>query len=199
MASISIIDLLNTSDSLESIHISDTFFINQQYFTLDKLYEFEMNTLSSERKHQLFSADGHPQDAMIFRLDGEYYLTSIDTNDGYRDDRGEIYQVNFDSETLEQFLASNSFENHIPFPIEVNILDQNTRDENGIRFFIRGYSDNQENILLNLTTTDTDSYYPRGSIYFNSTVLKKATELIEKQHLESMLDGEVPSKNKIKI
>lgn len=208
MTTIALKKILNLSSQKKFTYKEDSFFIEKKHFLLESLYSLTLSYESityenfDNKNPSLFSDDGDEQQAyqaMILKLDGQYYLTSIDGCDGYRDDRGSIYPIDFHEAKLLTFLEENSIINPLPFPIEIKIVEDFREEHEGIVIIIGDYAEKEENMLVQLTTDNSDSYYPSGHIYFDSSVLNNAKEYLESKHLEASLLEAKSGAQKIKI
>jgi hypothetical protein len=197
MAIIQIDDLFKTCETNHFKNIDDSVLLNEKYFTLEAVYEFGLNARSED--YHLFHVYEPSEEAVIFKMNNQYYLTSINGCDGYRDERGDIYALYFDETSLLSFLGQHNIGNKIERPIDV-MLEKNLESSmNGVTFYIESYSTDRNHYLMFLGTNNSDSYYPSGNISFNDATLLKAEPFIEKQYLEKNVSTEIKLANKVKL
>lgn len=191
-------DLFQTHPTNTFQAIDDKELVNKNHVLLHAVYTFNLNVDS--QKYPFFRADDPISEATIFKLDNQYYLCAIYNSDGYRSERGSIYQINFDEPALLNFLEQNQVQNLMPCAINVFIHTNNNHHHEGLLMKIKDYkSSEQKKYLLALMTYNINDYYPSGTINFNIPYLLKAIPIIEKQHLEQEVVLSTPSPTKLKI
>lgn len=197
MIQLSIDELFNIDKKSQYQSIEDEALIQEKILTLTEVYEFSLNSRSD--KYCLFTHYDDEEEAIIFKLNNEYYLTSIDGCDGYRDDRGQIYKIIFDEKKLILFLEEQKIFNSLTCPIDVVVQADSEIDAEGIVFFINNYNQSEDNYLLRLSTQNANDYYPGGLIHFNQNLLLKATPIIEKHNLDKQIEAQSGTTKKIKL
>ena len=89
--------------------IDDKDLIQKNHLVLSELYSFDLILDDLDNPKGYMFSPYSDCTAMIVKLDNTYYLTGIDGCDGYRDDRGKIYQLNFDTTELSTILNKKKY------------------------------------------------------------------------------------------
>jgi hypothetical protein len=180
--------------------VEDSVFIDKEHQKLQEVYFFKIN--GNQKKHPFYHRH-HPINlATIIKLDDIYYLTGIDYNDGYRDSRSAMYQLNMEPSHIQEVLSTHDIHNELSFVIDVKISSDKERGSQGILIYIDNYivKDREiEKYLMTLTTDCSDEYYPSGVIHFNQKLLLDAIPIIEKQLLDKSIHSTHEKQNKVKL
>jgi hypothetical protein len=187
MSIIHIEELFSLDPSHDYLAIDDSFF-QGKHFLLEAIYLFELNNKSSKFPLFNYSQFVEFEKAIIFKLNKQYYLTSVDSEDGYRDNRGKIYQLLFNENSLLNFLHNKNIQNVIPVELDVVIKPDTYEGCSGILFYL-SESGHYNKQFLSLITHSMNTYYPNADIEFDYEFLNMATPYIEKQIFNKTLDS----------
>jgi hypothetical protein len=198
MSIIHINDLFNKHIRNSYRDVNCDYFYNQQYFILSEIYEFNFDARSTQFTY--YNSNDPESQAIIFKLDKNYYLSAIDNLDGYRDEVGHIFQLNL-SELTQKGLIRDLNHHNIYNSIEHNIVVEahleEKKDNQGIKFSIKDYACDE--FILKLTTYDKDDYYPNGVIHFDQQLYQKLMPNIEKKLLENQVSFIGNTQKKVKL
>lgn len=197
MATIEIDELFKTHETNNFKDVHDEILLDEKYFLLQAVYRFELKVRSED--YHLFRIYEEAQEGIIFKMNNQYYLTSIDGCDGYRDNRGTIYALYFDEQSLLDFLDSQHIHNQLDSEVNVMLEKKLETHMQGLTFYIENYSEEKTNYLMFLGTSNYDDYYPSGKILFNDKLLVKAKPYIEQHNLNKQINDPIKSGFKVKL
>lgn len=191
---ISIDKLFKSQKKIKYQSIKDEQLLEQKNFLLKEVYTFKLNIRS--KAHSLFPTDDDISQAMILKLDNHYYLVATEGDDGYRNNRGDIYQVNFEKDSLTSVLAQHQIDNVLAFPLEVRLEADRAKDHLGIIISIKEF---KHHTFIQLSTQDFNDYYPSSIIELNQSLLIEAIPFLEKKRLDENLNKPIKKSSSLKI